>query len=464
MERMDEVLFDTFPGPAAYVAKNGQILRVNDRVCNIWGLGRKDITGHYLQEFLGLDAHLGAFQSDKPRFGRHMYQYGAKNYEFLYLIIPDSENMDNVGLFCLQIAGFRGSELMEHLEITKNLVDMLLHAEIGILVVDELGHCVLLNSLVADILGVPVEEAIGRATFERGYRPLVLDALEQQRILKEVCPRKKGGEVHYFDVTAVPLMDGSKVVGGLSFVTDVTEKVSLEKKLIDADRMGLVGEMAARIMHDIRNPLQVVKSSVQILQLWNTKGTMDSLKVQGILENVDSAVNSMIEMMNDMLQFSKPSSDEQELLDLRDLLLKMALMLDSTFTKSHIDFALLAGQQCLIIGNQKLLHQAFLNILQNAIEVLEDFAGERRLMINCQKFDEYVRLEFFNTGPLIEEGIIDRIFDTFFSTKGKRGTGLGLSIAKEVVESGHGGRITCISNEKNQGTSFVLEFPLRSSV
>lgn len=457
---MDKILFENFPGPAAYLTIEGEILRVNDRLCTLWGAGRKDIIGRNLREFLAG----GIFDSrvlETQRVGRYVYRYGEKEYDVLFIVVMDQVVQGNVTIYGLPLVKHNSSDLIEHLEVTKNLMDLLLHADVGILVVDERGLFVLLNKVAEQVLGLKAYDVIGLPIDSqiRDHRPIVLTAIEQKKILKELRARKNGEALCYFDITAVPLLNGSQVVGGLAFVTDITEKIILEKKLIDADRMTLVGEMAARIMHDIRNPLQVVKSSMEILNLWNNKGPMDSLRVRTVLDNVESAVNSVIELMNDMLQFSKPSTDAKEMINLQEMLTKMALMLDSSFRKCRIAFDLEVMTKCEIYGNHKLLHQAFLNIVQNAIEVLEDFEGERRLVIRSTEVGDTVYLEIFNTGPIIEEGIIDRIFDTFFSTKGTRGTGLGLAIAKDVVERAHGGKITCVSSVKNNGTSFLMELP-----
>lgn len=455
---MDRDWFESFPGPVAFVDSRGGIEKVNDWACNYWGLSRAEVLARNITEMIGAEEFLKVVKEGKAYIKRHTYRWNDRSCEMILFVLPDPEQEGKLYLAFVRAPEEQG--LLEQLEATRLFVDHFLHAKIGLLVVDEKGHYLHANDIILEILNATRDDELGRLLdiSRSQYRPLVLEAMVKKKVLKEIRPLLFGERERHFDITAIPIIKGKRVIGGLSFVMDVTEKVLLEKKLIDSERMSLVGEMAARIMHDIRNPLQVVKSSVQIMGMWNEKGAMDYDKTRAMLANVDIAVNSVIELINDLLQFSKPSTDKMEVVNLMDVLERMAVMMSSTFNKYQIDCTLDVSDNCEIWGNRKLIRQAVLNIIQNAIEVLQDYAGNRQLVIRCCEGADKVFLEIYNAGPVIDEKIIGKIFDTFFSTKGTKGTGLGLAITKEIVETLKG-RITCISTLENKGTSFLMEFP-----
>lgn len=457
---MDRDLFEHFPGPVLLVEADGTIIEANEWACNIWDLGLSELIGRNVTKLIGVDVFKRVLETGDVTFQRGKTKWNGKKRGIFCIATPAPDESNRVVLAIMKGKNDDGDVILEQLETTKAFIEHFQHAKIGLLVVNERGHFLHANDVILELVGMPGHEAIGRiAGFAiPGYKMLVFDAMSKKEVLKEVRHVTFGERKRSLDVTAIPIMKGERVVGGLSIVCDVTDKVNMEKKLIDSERMFLVGEMAARIMHDIRNPLQIVKSSVQMVGMWNEKDAMDRDKTRAMLANIDTAVNSVIEMVNDLLQFSKPVTEKMELVSLRELLEKLAWMLSSSFSKYQVDFELDASEPSMVWGNRKLIRQAVWNIVQNALEVLQDYNGKRRLAIRVCEGADKVFVEIYNAGPAIEEKIIPRIFDTFFSTKGTKGTGLGLSITKEIVES-HGGRISCVSSVENKGTSFLIEFP-----
>ncbi|MCG8641537.1 MAG: HAMP domain-containing histidine kinase, partial [Desulfobacterales bacterium] len=196
----------------------------------------------------------------------------------------------------------------------------------------------------------------------------------------------------------------------------------------------------------------------QLLSLWSKKEDLEKVKLQSMLNHIDTAVNNVLDLMNDILQFSKPETVKKENVDLHKLISDLLNLLSSSLDKHHIQYQV-EMPEWTILGDSKLIQQALLNIVQNAIEAFYEFADERKIEFRGQENNSTRCLEIYNNGPLIQQDNLDKVFDTFFSTKGSNGTGLGLSITREIIEKIHGGRISCISDEKNKGTSFIIEFP-----
>lgn len=456
--------FEHFPGAVLLVETDGVIVEVNEWLCKRYKIRRQDILGKNLREFVETDEYREVAVSGKPQWGETRLHWKGEIRTLFYVVVQVPDEESQLAVMLLELGKTAKNPLLDQLEATMGFLDSFRYADIGFMVVDERGRYVHANDVLTKFTGIALKDSLGQKVgFSRpGYKPLIFEAMVREEVLKEVRPITSANETRYFDITAIPIFRHGKVIGGFSIITDVTGRIKLERKLIDSERMFLVGEMAARIMHDIRNPLQIVKSSVQIMNMWNDKGAYDPERVRAMLGNVDTAVNSVIELMNDLLQFSKPATEKMEPMNMKELLARLAGMLSSTFNKYQIQFTLDVDDNCEIIGNRKLIRQAALNIIQNAVEVLQEFNGERKLVIRCMEGADKVFLEIFNAGPVIDEAIITKIFDTFFSTKGTKGTGLGLAITKEIVET-HKGRIQCVSTLENKGTSFLMEFPKASA-
>lgn len=323
----------------------------------------------------------------------------------------------------------------------------------SIALVDSECRYIDLNGLNLTLEEMSRKEAIGKKmTFFEGYQTLTYMAMKEKRLLNEMRELPIGERKLHVNITSVPFIKEDKVIGAITFAQDVTERVTLEKKLIEADRMTLVGEMATRIMHDIRNPLQIISSSIQMIERWNQ--SIGDQRIQEKVGLIKSATNDVIDLMNNMLQFCKPETIRMEAVNVHNLIASIFALFSSAFLSNQITCNLQVDSNLIIFGDYKLLKQVLMNIVQNAMDVLRENHGERRLEIR----GDQNRICIFNTGPIIPTHIQEQIFDIFFSTKGPQGTGLGLAICKEIVEKVHGGKIRCISNEELGGTVFEINF------
>ncbi len=456
---MLDYLLTAFPQLAILIDTTGIVLDINQWTIKFIGLRKNNIIGKKLIEILDIaNCKFKKILESKEIFFDtcSCVQIGNQT-EFLYYVLPDVLNWNRVLILGINLASFLPTGTVGFNRSIKMLFDEFSHAGVGLMLVDKEGELVYANNLVMKYLGFTKEQS---ELVVMGRPPLVLKALEQKQVIREICEYIIDDEKMYVDVTAIPLLRDGEVIGGISLGTDETERILLEKKLIDSERMFLIGEMAARIMHDVRNPLQIIKSSVQMINIWKERGNLDSERIDALLNNIDVAVNNVLDLMNDILQFSKPEKVKMVNISIPDLMEHMVELLKSSFDKFEIGFQMQLCDCQKIVGDSKLIRQAFLNIIQNAMEVLQKFSGIRRFEIRSYKNADNVIFELFNTGPLIPEEIQDKIFETFFTTKGTSGTGLGLTITKEIIEKIHGGRLWCVSSIENEGTSFFIELPL----
>lgn len=468
--RVFEDMIRRYPGQVIDVAADGTIVQFQRNICQSLCTEELKEIGCKLSDFWGEEPlfYRKARETGEPQYGERICKCEHNQHPIFYSAIPLEGNKDRILLLGTPLLNPADLEKQKQREITELFLQQFMEIENGVLTMnDKEGNYFYVNETALKVMGKPREEVLGKPVgfYRPGFKPLIMKAMKNRDIVTKLTDYIIDGEQRFYHLTALPIIRGSEMLAGVTIGTDITDRVLMEKKLMDADRMYIIGEMAARIMHDIRNPLQIVKTSAQLLSLSNEKGTMKPAKVSAMLNNINTAVNNVVDLMNDMLQFSKPTCEEKKKqVNLEELLTRLKNLLSSTMEKYRICFNVNVDQECYVLGDEKLLRQGILNIVQNAIDVLQDMDGERRLDLRSWVMNDSIVLEIFNTGPIIEQRIRQRIFDTFFSTKGKEGTGLGLAITKEIVERVHGGQIWCISSQQNQGTSFIIQLPLYTDV
>jgi signal transduction histidine kinase len=225
-----------------------------------------------------------------------------------------------------------------------------------------------------------------------------------------------------------------------------------EAEMIHAARLAAIGELAASIVHEIKNPVQVL-----LLQL-------DVMKRGTKIPNAEDLLRQQVVRLHDitkrLMNFSRNVSDEFKIepTDVNKAILDVLAMVEHEYRLDKIEFELeLEGQLPLVPGNGNYLQQVFLNLTINARDVMPN-GGKLKIVTSSDYF--HVMVSLSDTGPGIDPGIMDRIFQPFFTTKEEgRGTGLGLAICRKIVEQ-HEGQIS-VKSELGAGTTFIIKLPLR---
>jgi signal transduction histidine kinase len=230
------------------------------------------------------------------------------------------------------------------------------------------------------------------------------------------------------------------------------------QQLERADRLASIGEMAAGIAHEIKNPLAGISAAVTIIR--------DDMPAEDprnmILGEVLQQVQRLDKTVNDLLFFGKPSSPELSCIDINEVL-------DSTFkfASQHRSVANiekrvnLAPDLPTVYADGKQMQQVFLNLFLNAFQAMPDGGT---LSINTgrtvRQGREYVTIDVADTGPGMPPLILEKIFTPFFTTKAQ-GTGLGLPICSKLVQM-HNGSMQ-VTSDDTHGTVFTIELPACST-
>ncbi len=230
------------------------------------------------------------------------------------------------------------------------------------------------------------------------------------------------------------------------------ERLKLEEQLSRAKHLSMLGEMVACVSHEIRNPLGIIRSSASLLKK-KIKAVDPSNTIPDIIVEESGRLNDII---SDFLNFAKPQNPNlapcliNEVLEKNVSFLAVQIEKEGYIIKNHYDNNLPE-----IMADSAMLHQAFLNILINAMQAMPD-GGE--VCIKTGLKDKFIIVHIEDEGEGIHKDVVDKIWDPFFTTK-EKGTGLGLGIVKNIIEA-HGGSIR-IDNNPVRGACVAIELPLQ---
>ncbi len=246
-------------------------------------------------------------------------------------------------------------------------------------------------------------------------------------------------------------------VDNANLYTELTEFADeLERsqaKLVQAEKMAAIGRLAASLAHEINNPLQAIHNS---LHLTAHEGLAVERR-QAYLGMAQGEVERLIDIVQRMLDFYRPSRGRVEATDLNRVVHKVLTLAQKRLQHDHVDVRTeLADRLPAIPVVSDEISQVILNLLINAVEAMPA-GGELRLKTALSDDRQHVLLSVQDSGPGMSARQIKRLFEPFYTTK-PEGTGLGLAISYGIVER-HGGTID-VSSAPDQGTTFVVRLPV----
>lgn len=277
---------------------------------------------------------------------------------------------------------------------------------------------------------------------------------EGSGVFDEIEQITKDGKIVPISISASIIKYGDKRVVQ-KICRDITERKTFQQQLIRAERLAVVGELAAIVAHEINNPLAGLLNFVKIIEcepdnIHQTKEFM-RLMAEG-LKRIEFIVKGL-------LTFSKPHFLTLAQHDIREIIESSLMFVDHRLEAEHITLRKqFHGDLLPVYVDANSITQVVVNILINALDSMSDGGALSIEAANCERLPSCIKLMISDTGSGIRQEIMDKIFDPFFTTKGN-GVGLGLAISKRIIEA-HGGEIEVQSNI-GKGTTFSLHFPIR---
>ncbi|PYX40562.1 MAG: hypothetical protein DMG83_26445 [Acidobacteria bacterium] len=275
------------------------------------------------------------------------------------------------------------------------------------------------------------------------------------------------GKVKWIRTVGHPVLSNiGDLVGFVGSSTDITalksaeqerEKLrQLEADLAHIDRVSTLGEMAASLAHEIKQPIAAAITSANSCIEWLAHEPPNLDRARAAAARIDKYGNRAAEIIDRIRSFYKKSPPQRELVDVNGIIQEMLTLLKGEATRFSIGMRTdLSTELPKIMVDRVQLQQVFMNLMLNGIEAMEDSGGE--LTVKSELQDGQLQFSVSDTGVGLPAEKMDQIFSAFFTTK-SQGSGMGLAISRSIVES-HGGRLWADAND-GRGATFHFTLPI----
>jgi PAS domain S-box-containing protein len=267
----------------------------------------------------------------------------------------------------------------------------------------------------------------------------------------EIRNRAKDGSFYWVDTTIVPFLDGrGKPRQYLAIRSDITARKAAEAQLQEQAALTHLGQLAAVVAHEVRNPLAGLRASLQVLD--RRAADAGTREIIGLMIQRIDGLNDKVE---DLLLYARPKPPRLQAIDVRALLHEVALsaQVATGYAGSPIE---VSGDEARVSADPDMLRAALLNVTMNACQA----SPQGMVDINVAAEPSDCRIAVRDRGPGIPPEVRDRLFEPFFTTR-TSGTGLGLAIVKRLLEL-QGGRIG-LADRPGGGTVAEVTIPLARS-
>ena len=296
------------------------------------------------------------------------------------------------------------------------------------------------------------DNAVGQTIFDHiaeESHSLLESVFEQWKSGKPVTNRelwfkKQNGDKFLGLLSATGIYDDDKLIGSNTIIRDITEFALMKKELQSAKqkKQEIVGELSARIAHDFKNPLSVLKNSLTLLENQHSENQESS----NLFLIMNRAITRIDHQINEVLEFVIP---KPLCLENHSLLQIFENVLTNVVDLKHVSIHL-PHQDLNINCDPKKMEVVFGNLLLNAVQAMKNHG---KISVIWKETDTGIEIQVTDTGPGIPKKLAYKIFDPLFTTR-QIGTGLGLPVCKTIIEE-HGGVIT-FETDFGKGTTFVI--------
>ena len=353
----------------------------------------------------------------------------------------------------------RRVEIEEALRKSEERVRSIVESAVdGIIVIDDRGAIQAFNPSAERLFGYRLDEVLGRNVSmlmpspdrERhdGYMQHYLTTGEQKiiGIGREVAALRKDGTTFPVHLSVGEMLsEGKRSFTGI--LHDLSDRVELEHKLSEQKSLAKLGEMAAVVAHEVKNPIAGIRGALQVI----TSRMPAEQRDRAILLDIITRLDALDRIVKDMLMFARPRALRKEPISLDALVRDTASMIERDVSMQNLEIAI--NGTATVTADRELLQVVFQNILMNAAQAMD---GRGRIDVAITRTPASCTVAIADHGPGMPEEIRAKAFEAFFTTK-HRGTGLGLPIARGVVEA-HGGTIQ-INLPDSGGTTISVGLP-----
>ncbi|HHT9146329.1 MAG TPA: PAS domain S-box protein, partial [Candidatus Wunengus sp. YC61] len=382
-------------------------------------------------------------------------------FDFVSKIAPQlAIAIDNTRLF---------DKIKDSEEKYRNLVEDI---EDVIFRMDKTGRYLFLNNALQKVTGYFPQEfyetpSIATEMIHKDDEKLVKETMQkilndELKVSKDLEYRVycKNGKELWLSQNTYPIKNkNGSIVGIEGIIRDITDKKKIEEQIRRSERLASIGELAASIAHEIRNPLGAISNSVCMLKQDLSLNGDDQKLFEMVVEETDRLNN----IITNFLTFAHPAEYHFSKTDILAIINETLLLLeqDERFNEKIKIIKVYENNIPKVYLDQNWIRKVFWNLLVNSIDAMPR-GGKIHIHVRRPKVpnNEEIEIVVADTGKGIPPEIMKKIFEPFFTTKKTKGTGLGLSIVHRIVDN-HGGVID-VKSERNKGTAFTIRLPIKN--
>ena len=483
-EQEFKTLFEHIATGVFISSKEGKFLKANQALLDMLGYDSKE-------EFLSIDLPRDlyvrpedrrTFQEMMERDGRvidYEVEFKRKDGSTIPILLTGHARYDHQG----KVIGYEGlnvdltrrklmeKELKEAYDFMNKIVQSSPNPTMA---TDLKGNIIIWNRAAEETLGYQAGEVIGKMNIDKIYPEDMARKVMQMlrdddyggRGRLKAYPMvyvRRDGEVVEGTLSAATIHDanGNEIATVGSFV-DLRERLEMERalrrtqeQLLQSEKLAAMGRLTSQIAHELNNPLYGIMNTLELLK---TEVSPQS-KRRKILEMALSETVRLSDLLRKMLSFSKPDQEQRQPVDINTVIDEILLLHEKQLRENDIKIASTFSEEIgRVNASKNQLRQVFLNIVANARDAM---ANGGTLTVTTGGDGENVVIEITDTGTGIKEEHLDKIFDSFFTTKGEvKGVGLGLSVCYGFIKD-HGGDIV-VKSQEDTGTTFAITLPVFS--
>ena len=450
----------------AHVNADGQFLRVNEKLCQLLGFTRDEMMSINFKSITHPDdikksiEFLHQLLSGNLNHATIEKRYIRKDGSFIWgnLTTTVIRNPDNEFKYFISV--IEDITERKQLEERRKLYwEIFANSKDGIALIDPEGRYLEQNPAHKALLGYSDEEIRGKTPAihlgEEIFAKIAGDLEKRGNYRGEVASTRKDGSTAYIDLSAFPVWNESgELACFVGIKRDITDRKRMENELLQQSKMAVIGQMAAWVAHEIRNPLFGISSVAQIL----ARDLAKKPQLKELVESMLSEISRLNKLLESLLLYTQPRRIELEAANLKKLCEETFELQTGIVSSKNLKISTaFAPPDTEIPMDRDQMKQVLLNLFLNAAQASPDngtIVVESKIHLSSTPFWTF---SITNQGEPIQPVHLSSIFQPFFSTK-KDGFGLGLSVCRKIVED-HGGTIQCESS-KQHGTTFTFRIPL----
>ncbi len=457
---------------------NGKITYINKKAMEIIGLNypfEKDI---YVWEILKEGKNefskiVKLIEERKSGIESYETEIVCDGMKFMWVDISVSPFKDNDSEgFLIFFKDVTNKKLLEEKakETTLYLKNILNDSADAILGITLENKIFLWNKGAEEIYGYKEEEVIGKhidilipenLKKQNESEKIIKEALKKGFLKNYITERKrKDGKIIKVNITRTAIRDSEgRIFGFSAIVRDITEQEKIQQKLIQSERLSIVGRMASQVAHEIRNPLASISLNLELLEEEIEDIELPTSKkseLTSLIKTINSEVSHINNITDDYLSFVRMPVLKKTKQDLNKVVEDIHNSLKNLLLTARIKFVHHKNPLPKIPIDYNQTRRAILNIIKNAIEAIGN-DGKIEVFSRIYRDKKTLCLYIKDTGCGIPEDKLEKIFEPFFTTK-VTGSGLGMHITYQIMKE-HGGEIR-ITSVEGKGTTVALCFPM----